>query len=95
MILELPPETIQAIITKAEQQGITPAQLLAKDYVDDDIWLVLDKHGLNADDTRLVIDEQNAPIIQALLENSPLPNPAMRELLALGENMVKKPILNN
>ena len=56
---------------------------------------MLDKHGLNADDTRLVIDEQNAPIIQALLENSPLPNPAMRELLALGENMVKKPILNN
>ncbi len=89
MILELPPETIQAIITKAEQQGITPAQLLAKDYVDDDIWLVLDKHGLNADDTRLVIDEQNAPIIQALLENPPPPNPAMLELLALGENMVK------
>ena len=88
MILELPPETIQAIITKAEQQGITPAQLLAKDYVDVDIWLVLVKLGFNADDTRLVIDEQNAPIIQALLDNPP-PNPAMRELLALGESMVK------
>ena len=74
MILELPPETIQAIITKAEQQGITPAQLLAKDYVDDDIWLVLDKHGLNADDTRLVIDEQKRPH-----HSSPTGKPAAAE----------------
>lgn len=89
-MIDLPPHIEQAIIAKAQQQGLTVQEMLAKDYADDAMWLELDKHGLNADDTPIIIDEHNAPIIQQLLDNPAPPTPLMRELLALGESMVKE-----
>ncbi|UNU73642.1 hypothetical protein LU293_01650 [Moraxella nasovis] len=82
MILDLPPHIEQAIIAKAQQQGLTVNELLAKDYAgvnDDDIWLELDKHGLNADSMDINADE--ARHLMQILDNPPPPNPKARALL--------------
>lgn len=103
MILDLPPETLYAIVAKAEQQGISPAELLANDYNKADkiayptgysetefnaIFDALEKYGVYSDDTAMVLDEKSTNIIQELLDNPPQPNPYMQKLLALGEQYV-------
>lgn len=103
MILDLPPETLYAIIAKAEQQGISPAELLANDYNKSNktiypagysetelnaIFDTLEKYGLYSSDTTTVLDKKSSNIIQELLDNPPPPNPYMQMLLALGERYV-------
>lgn len=77
MIIDLPPHIEQAIIAKAHEQGLTVQEMLAKDY--DDIWQVLDQHGLNGDEIRLNDDETRH--LMNLLDNPPKPNPKARALL--------------
>lgn len=80
MILDLPPHVEQAIISKAELQGITPAELLAKDYAEVDIFTEMEKHGLNSDGVNIVLTAQDAKMIEEHL-NAPL-TPYMQEILA-------------
>ena len=67
MIIDLPPHIEQAIIAKAHEQGLTVQEMLTKDY--DDIWQVLDQHGLNGDEIRLTDDETRH--LMNLLDNPP------------------------
>ncbi|UNU73361.1 hypothetical protein LU293_00135 [Moraxella nasovis] len=75
MILDLPPATAIAIIETAKAQGITTDELLQSVANSDDIWLELDKHGLNSDGANLVLTEKQALQIIELLENPPSPTP--------------------
>lgn len=92
MIIDLPPQTEQAIIARAEQQGLTVKELLMKDYSPkDDFDFILDeieRHGLNSDDVDIILNEQDANIVQALLDNPPTPNPYMQKLIELGKKYV-------
>lgn len=68
MILDLPPETVQAIIAKANEQGLTVLELLARDYVADDLTQSWE------------LTHQDKAMLQDLLDNPPAPTP---KLLAL------------
>ncbi|UNU74232.1 hypothetical protein LU293_04885 [Moraxella nasovis] len=98
MIIDLPTHRTSHHC-KAEQQGLSVNELLtnfAKDDIDinDDIWLELDKHGLNPNGANLRLNKRQAMQIIELLENPPPPNPIMRELLGLGERMIKGDKIN-
>lgn len=90
MILDLPPHIEQAIIARAESQGLSVIEMLAKDYSDIDIWLELDKHGLYSDNIDLKLTDDQAQQLLDILENPPQKTPLMRELLELGERMMNK-----
>lgn len=77
MIIDLPPHIEQAIIAKAHEQGLTVQEMLTKDY--DDIWQVLDQHGLNGDEIHLTDDETRH--LMNLLDNPPVQSPKARALL--------------
>lgn len=103
MILDLPPETVQAIVAKAELQGISPQALLANQFLDkppfeypdgysetefNAIFDEIEKYGLNSDGANMVLTEQDAKTIQELLDNPPPPNPYMQRLMAMGTSYV-------
>lgn len=72
MILDLPPETVQAIIAKAEMQGVTPAELLTKDYANDADDLMADQAGIYTDlENGWTLGESDAQRVFDLLENPP------------------------
>lgn len=90
MILDLPPETVQAIIAKAEMQGVTPAELLTKDYSSHNDFALseMERQGLNSDGVHIVLTEQDAKTIQAHLDNPPPPTPFMQEILKRANDYV-------
>lgn len=84
MIIDLPPHIEKAIIAKAQEQGLTVQEMLTKDY--DDIWQVLDQHGLNGE-PNLTLSDKQAKQLADVLDNPPPPNVFMRELLAMAKGM--------
>ncbi|MDO4449588.1 MAG: hypothetical protein Q4B79_01340 [Moraxella sp.] len=80
MILDLPPHIEQVIIAKAQSQGISPTELIARDYGEPDIFAEMEKHGLNSDGVNIVLTDEDARRIQEHLD-SPIP-PIIQELLA-------------
>lgn len=77
MLLDLPVETVQVIMQTAERQGVSVAELLDKLlYKEQELFL-------NSDLTQFVPNQEQAEVIQALLDN-PLPyNQELQNLLAL------------
>ncbi|STZ08034.1 Uncharacterised protein [Moraxella caprae] len=68
MILDLPPHIEHAITTTAKEQGLTVIELLARDYMVDDLtqsW---------------ALTHQDKAMLQELLDSPPAPTP---KLLAL------------
>ena len=82
MILDLPPHIEQVIIAKAEAQGISPAELIARDYGEPDIFAEMEKYGLNSDGVNIVLTDEDARRIQEYLDNPPPLTSYMQEILA-------------
>lgn len=80
MILDLPPQTEQAIIATAQAQGITVAELLKQTFVEPDVML-------NSDLTRIELEPEQFNKLMALLDEPPKPNPHLQNLLRLTTQM--------
>ncbi|MFC0821150.1 hypothetical protein [Moraxella marmotae] len=74
MIVELPPQTEQAIIDKAQAQGVSVAELLQRTFNDEP--------QLDADPSNIVLGVEDGELLQQLLDNPPPLSPVLRELLA-------------
>lgn len=73
MIIDLPLQTEQAIIARAEQQGLTVKELLMKDYSpkdDFDFGLEAERHGLNSDVLPALSDAELQAIYDDLDDDS-------------------------
>lgn len=81
MILDLPVETVQAMIATAERQGVTLVELLNKDYGKFDMLAEMEKQGLNSESVNITLTEQDADVIQKHLEHTHL-TPFMQEVLS-------------
>ncbi|OOS02151.1 hypothetical protein SAMN02745664_1321 [Moraxella cuniculi DSM 21768] len=75
MIIDLPPQLEQAIINKAQAQGVSVAELLQRTFANEP--------QLDAEPASIAIGADDGALLQQLLDNPPPPSPAMRELLAL------------
>lgn len=81
MLLDLPVETVQVIMQTAERQGVSVAELLDKLlYKEQELFL-------NSDLTQFVPNQEQAEVIQDLLDNPPIFNQELQNLLALTKDM--------
>lgn len=80
MIIDLPPQTEQAIIATAKAQGLTVAELLKQTFIEPDIML-------NSDLTRIELEPEQFNYLMALLDEPPKPNPQLQNLLRLTAHM--------
>lgn len=82
MIIDLPPQTEQAIIATAEAQGLTVAELLKQTFVEPDMML-------NSDLTHIELKSEQFDRLIALLDEEPKANPKLQQLLSLTATSVK------
>lgn len=82
MILDLPPQTEQAIIATAKAQGLTVAELLKQTFVEPDMML-------NSDLTHIELEPEQFDRLIGLLDEEPKANPNLQQLLSLTATSVK------
>lgn len=81
MIIDLPPQTEQAIIATAEAQGLTVAELLKQTFVEPENFDFIEHDGIVSHGNHTLSPE----VFQAIyddLDQEPQPNPRLQALMA-------------
>lgn len=81
-MLDIPPHIETAIIQKAQMQGLTAIELLAKDYATPNGFDFLEQDGIYSDGKIATITQEAFQTILDELDEPPTPTPAMIELMA-------------